>query len=161
MRIPESVRYREPPGPNARSFGKRKGSPPHPVRNTSTSPSNVTRRRDGVWDSATQMTEFLSTARPFGRPVLAITRFLLPSGLMCVTQPRSAPISTTSQLPSPNNTGPSGTLRPEVKIIWMPSLSVRLWIRSSEVAQGNLGESSLPSGETNLAGILFPSRRLR
>src|SRR5262249_1555145 len=56
-----------------------------------------------------------STASPFGDPVTATVRRDLPSALICVTQPRSPP-STTSQFPSGKATGPSGKHKAAEKI---------------------------------------------
>src|SRR6267154_1529764 len=106
-----------PSGPKHRSLGNRNGSPSHAVATTSHFPSMVSRSREGVLDSATQITPPESTARPFGRPVCLITDFVWPSALIWVTQPRSAAASTTSHVPSGKATGPSGAPRSRAKII--------------------------------------------
>src|SRR5712692_4455850 len=123
--IPESVRYSAPSGPKHRSFGYKKGWPWHSVRNTSTLPSRVTRSREGTLGSATQMNPEESTASPFGSPVTATVRRVLPSALICVTQPRSPP-STTSQVPSGKATGPSGKNKPAAKTSLIVNLSYLL-----------------------------------
>src|SRR5580698_4867167 len=94
-----------------------KGSPSHPWATKSHLPSRVRRNKEGVLDSATQMTPSASTAKPFGRPVCLITDLVRPSALIRVTQPRPAAASTISQLPSGKATGPSGAPRSPVKII--------------------------------------------
>src|ERR1700733_1817786 len=106
-----------PSGPKQRSLGNKKGSPSHPSAATSHLPSMVSRSKEGILDSATQITPAASTAKPFGRPVCLITDLLRPSALNQLTQPRSAAASTISQVPSGKATGPSGAPRPPAKII--------------------------------------------
>lgn len=115
-RIPKSVRYKAPLGQKVRSSGNIRASPLQSVRNTSTCSSIVRGSRPGWRVSCPDDAVFIHE-EPIGRPILAITRLVRPSLVIWLTQPRSCPLSDTTQLESGKRTRPSGRLMSDSKII--------------------------------------------
>src|SRR5262249_37196439 len=134
--------------------------PSNSVATTSSFPSSESLMSDGGFlNSATQMKPSLSTARPFGSPVRATMRLDDPSGVICVTQPRPAPPSTTSQLPSGSATGPSGTLRPLVKML-RAGTAVEMVLLIADYSASSTALWTSPGRSVMSAKILGPSHML-